>query len=146
MTIVRVRPAHRASHLWNSLDQIIDAGRPARRQNQIEHPDWVPAVDLREDESHYIVEAEIPGIDKKDIHLSTKENVLTISGEKNVTNPSSKKSYCRERTYGSFRRDIQFGNEIVNDKIDAQYQHGVLTIMLPKSGQTRTKEIPVKFN
>jgi len=146
MTLVRVKPARRVQNLWDPFDNIFDRRKSTNEQSDAERPDWSPAIDIQEDSDRYVLEIEIPGIDKKDIHLSTKENILTISGEKKRPGYSTEKQYYQERTYGSFQRKIRFGNEIISDKIDAQYQNGVLTIVLPKSNTSQTKEIPVKFN
>jgi len=146
MTLVRVRPARPVQNLWDSFDNIFDRRQSTTEQTRTEAPDWSPALDIQEDPNRYVIEVEIPGIDKKDIHLSAKENILTISGEKKQPDNRTEKQYCRERTYGSFQRKIRFGHEVINDKIDAQYQNGVLTVILPKSSKSQIKEIPVNFN
>lgn len=146
MTLIRVNPSRRVQNLWNPIDNSFERRQPISEQTRTDAPDWRPAIDIQEDPNRYVIEVEIPGIDNKNIHLSTKENILTISGEKKSPDNRTEKQYYRERIYGSFQRKIRFGQEIINDKIEAQYQNGVLTVILPKSIKSQIKEIPVNFN
>jgi len=98
-----------------------------------------PKIDMTEDEKELQITAELPGIDEKDIEVSLLKNVLTISGEKSrEKEEKSKESYFMERSYGSFKRSIQLPAEVEQEKIDAAFKKGILTISLPKAA----KEVP----
>jgi len=108
---------------------------------------WSPAIDLREDETRYVLEAEIPGLNKKDIQLSLEESMLTISGKKSESQETKKslKSYCQERAYGEFSRQIRLNDAVDSDNVQAHYKNGILTVVLQKSKKSQLKEIPVKL-
>lgn len=102
-------------------------------------------VDLRETENEYIVEADLPGVKKGDITLRYENQYLTISAKRNERQESKEENYVRrERYYGQFRRSIYVDN-VREDKIDAKFNDGVLTITLPKRDNTRgrSENIPI---
>jgi len=107
----------------------------------------MPRVDIVETEKDIKVSAEIPGMDEKDIRVQLNGDVLTISGEKSSEHEEKEGQYHRmERTYGSFRRDLQLPTDVDGDKVEAVFSRGVLTITLPKPTETlsKVKKIEVK--
>lgn len=110
----------------------------------LEH-EWVPKVDVSETEKEVVVNAEIPGIDAKDIDISVNENRLTLQGERKHEEEKKGKHFHRvERTYGAFSRDVELPAEVDSDKVEATYKDGVLTVNLPKTKESATKKIKVK--
>jgi len=99
-----------------------------------------PSLDVHETEQAYMVTAELPGIDQKDIELDLRDNVLTIRGEKRAEHSESEggRSYS-ERSFGRFERIIPFPADVDPDRIEARYDNGVLRMTLPKSAQGRDK-------
>lgn len=99
------------------------------------------SVDLKETDNEYIIEADLPGVDKQDIDISYSNGYLTISAKRNSFVEDKKDNYVRqERSYGEFKRSFYVDN-IEDDKIDANFDNGVLKVNLPKLN----KEIsPVK--
>lgn len=90
-------------------------------------------ADIRETEEAYIVEAELPGLDKNMIDVEYKDNYLTIKAENKEVYEDRNANYIRrERRYGTFQRCFYVDN-INADKISAKYEHGVLTVTLPKA-------------
>jgi HSP20 family protein len=109
----------------------------------------MPRVDVSESENEYEVTAELPGIDEKDVELTLADNVLTIRGEKKVEREEKDKDknyYMSERSFGSFRRAVPLPAEVDEDRVEANFKNGVLTVHLPKSpqAQARTRRIEVK--
>jgi HSP20 family protein len=107
-----------------------------------------PRIDIKDDDKEIVVEAEVPGMDDKDIDISLSNNVLTISGEKRQEKEEKKDQYYyAERSYGAFHRDIPLHCEIEEKKVQATYKKGVLTITLPKTpeAQRKTKNIPIQI-
>jgi HSP20 family protein len=101
---------------------------------------FYPRVDVSETDKEYKVVAEIPGIDEKDINVTLNDDVLTISGKKEFEKEESGRQYHRvERTYGSFRRDVQLPGEVIPDQIEATFKKGVLEIVLPKPAEQVNK-------
>jgi HSP20 family protein len=108
---------------------------------------WIPAVDVEETADEYLIRAEMPGLKKEDVKISLQENVLTISGEKKSEAKSDDKRYHRlERTYGSFQRSFSLPEPIKADKIGARFKDGVLEVKIPKSEETKPREIDIKVD
>ena len=93
----------------------------------------VPKLDVAELKDRYEVKAELPGLDEKDIELTLEDGLLTISGEKKAeTEEKEKGYYLKECSYGSFARSVRLPDNISDDKIEAKFKKGVLTVKLPK--------------
>ncbi len=110
---------------------------------------FVPTVNTREDDKAYIVEVDLPGIDKKDIkvNIDPENRTLSISGERKFKNEVKKEDYYKiESSYGKFMRTFSLPENVDTDKIDAKNENGVLTISIPKAQieAKEVKEIPVK--
>ena len=104
-----------------------------------------PAFDITERENEYLVTAEIPGIDIKDLDVTLSEGILTVKGEKKQEKEDKGENYHRvERVFGSFHRTFRLPGEVQTDKVDAKYKDGVLTLTLPKSEEKKPKKIEVK--
>jgi len=115
--------------------------------NSIMDADIYPAVDLKEKDNKYLLDADMPGINESDIDIDFKNNTLILKGEKRSEKESKDEDYvCVERSYGSFRREIPFSEEIDQDSIKAELKDGVLHIELSKKekGKTSHKKIPIK--
>ncbi len=107
---------------------------------------WYPSADISEGKDAYTVRVELPGVTKDDVKITLQENVLTIQGEKKQENETKDTNYHRlERSYGSFSRSFRLPTLVKADKIDANYKDGVLSIVLPKADEAKTKEIEIKF-
>lgn len=125
--------------LWDSFFE----GKPRRRGE--ERVEWLPSLDVSETKNEIVVKAEIPGIDPKDIDISLADGVLTIKGEKKQEKEEKDENYhLIERSYGSFTRSVQLPKEVKSDKISASYKNGLLRVTLPKSEETKKKEIKIK--
>jgi len=111
-------------------------------------PFWnnkVPSVDIREEEEKYRLEAEMPGIDEKDINVKIENDLLTISTEKDEKNEEKKKGYVlKERRSSSFSRGFVLPKGIDREKIEATMKNGVLTLDIPKAPEAKPKNITIK--
>lgn len=104
-----------------------------------------PALDIAENENEFTVKAEVPGCKAEDIDISVHGNTLTISGEKKQEKEEKEKGYHHvERSYGSFRRDLNLSSEIDSDKVEATCKNGILSIKLPKTEKTKAVKVKVK--
>ena len=106
-----------------------------------------PDIDVSETEAGYEIEAELPGLDDKDIELTLVDNVLTLKGEKQAQREEKKKDYyLSERSYGAFQRSFTLPSDVDASKIDTKFSKGVLTVILPKSAEAKakTRKIEVK--
>ena len=93
----------------------------------------VPSIDVRETEAELVVEAELPGMDEKDISVTLNNGVLTLKGEKKSEREEKKDDYhLMERSYGSFQRSFQVADTIDPDKVKATFEKGVLKVTMAK--------------
>jgi len=99
-----------------------------------------PTIDVSETEKELTVEAELPGVDEKDIDVTLTDNMLTIKGEKKQEKEEKKKDYhLTERSYGSFSRTMTLPFDADPAKIKAAFKDGVLKITLPKPPEIKAK-------
>lgn len=104
---------------------------------------FAPRIEVAEEKDGLKVTAELPGIDEKDIECTLDEGVLTIRGEKNVERKEEDKArgyYLAERAYGSFYRAIPLPYQVDRGKVEAGFDKGVLTILLPKAAEAKSVE------
>lgn len=109
--------------------------------------DFMPQVDISETDKEITITAELPGIDDKDIEVSVAKNMISISGKKEVEKTDKGRNYYHvERSYGTFYRDIPLRAEVDEDKVEARFDKGVLTITAPKLslGAGGAKRVQVK--
>jgi HSP20 family protein len=103
-------------------------------------------IEVKEEADIYIVEAELPGVEKEDIKISLDGSFLTISAEvkKSTQKAEDEKVFCSERFYGSMSRGLQLPANIDQSKCNAKYQNGVLRLELPKVRNGSAKLIEVR--
>ena len=126
--------------------------RTAWDMEPFRRPNWavaIPAMDVAVKDGSYEISAELPGMDENNVELKLADGLLTITGEKTEERKEEEKDkgyYLQERHYGSFTRSVRVPDDVDVDKIDAQFQKGVLKIMLPrKPGKSKPeKKIKVK--
>jgi HSP20 family protein len=141
MTLV---PLTNRSHFGLTDRLWSDAFNHLLESQRAQSSSWAPAVDIHEEENHYVVKADIPGIDPKDIEITMEEGTLTIQGERVSSLEDSDKGVHRiERSYGSFVRKFSFPNNVDVDGIQASGKDGVLVINLPKQESAKVKKIEV---
>ena len=111
------------------------------------HSAMVPKLDVAELKDRFEIKAELPGMEEKDIDLSIEDGLLTISGEKKAeTEEKDKGYYLKECSYGTFSRSVRLPDNIADDKIEAKFKKGVLTIDLPKKAiaSPKSRKIAIK--
>ncbi|TIM60616.1 MAG: Hsp20/alpha crystallin family protein, partial [Mesorhizobium sp.] len=97
-----------------------------------------PSVEISDSEKEIRVTAEIPGMDEKDVEVMLDDGVLTLRGEKR-SETEDKERHFSERFYGRFERRIPLGYEVEEDKVNAAFHNGVLTVTLPKTERAQSK-------
>ena len=106
-----------------------------------------PTLDLGATDKEYTITVEIPGVDEKDVKVEIVNDTLTISGEKKQEKEEKEKNYYRmERSYGSFQRVLSLPEDADQDKINATFKKGVLTVTMPRKALPKSdvKQIEVK--
>lgn len=107
--------------------------------------EWVPTFNFYEKEGRYVLKAEIPGVDKKDLTIAVENNILTVSGKKETKKEEEGANfYLQESAYGSFSRSLRIPGDIQEDKVEASFKDGVLEVAIPKAEAPKTKKIEIK--
>lgn len=102
---------------------------------------FVPHIDVLDKAGSYIVMAEIPGMNEKDIIVSLNKNTLTIEGDKKSESADKEEDYFKsEISYGRFYRTIELKEDVDEDDVEASYRNGVLRISLKKTERSRTNK------
>ena len=105
-----------------------------------------PRIDVTENESDIQIIADLPGIDNKDIEISLSDNILILRGEnEDRVEEQNKNYYRRERSYGSFRREILLPAEVEAEKADANLKNGILKIVVPKRAESKIKSKKIEI-
>ncbi|WP_223261942.1 Hsp20/alpha crystallin family protein [Cardinium endosymbiont of Dermatophagoides farinae] len=105
----------------------------------------VPSIDVSETNTGYQIDAELPGIELKDIDVQVDGNLLTIKGKKEENIENKEKNYfMQERHIGSFQRSISLPNNAAIEQINAKLKDGILQLTIPKKKEAITKRIEIK--
>lgn len=107
--------------------------------------EWSPLVDITEDDKEYRIKAELPEIKKEEIKFTVENGVLVISGERKLEKEEKGRKYHGvERAYGSFVRSFSLPDDADADKVNAEFNDGVLKVHIAKSESARPKQIEVE--
>lgn len=128
--------------VWNAFNDMFNDeffSRPLVTQRT-----FVPSVDITEDEKHYLVTADIPGMKPEDLDISVENNVLTIRGERKYETQGTQQGYRRvERHYGRFQRSFALPEGVNADAIEANVENGTLTLRVPKPVTALPRKVKV---
>ena len=120
---------------------------PDGREEPFGLTEWMPPVDISEDDREYTVKAELPGMAKEDVKVTVEKGVLSITGERQAEKEDKDKKYHRiERSYGSFIRSFTLPEGAVADKVSAEFKDGILKLHLPKDEKAKSKTVDVKIS
>ncbi len=145
MELTTWKPFGELSSLRREMDRLWDRSLGERPFAGTFAESWLPSVDISETKDDFIVKAELPGLDAKDVNVSISGDLLIIKGEKKAEEEEKDEHYHRiERYSGSFQRVFQLQSGVKADKIKATFDKGVLKVTLPKVEEAKKKEIEVK--
>ncbi|MGE0160381.1 MAG: Hsp20/alpha crystallin family protein [Gemmatimonadales bacterium] len=109
-----------------------------------ETTEWLPAVELVENDGEFLLTAEIPGMAREDVDISVEDNVLTLKGEKKLERDEKKEEmHIREREYGTFTRAFTLPRNVDAAKIRAEYHDGIVEIHMPKGLEAKGRQIEI---
>jgi len=139
-------PFHQLSSLRDEIDRLFESPFSALSEGlQPFMSGWSPALDLYDDKDNFVLKAEIPGMNKEDIEIQLHDGVLTLSGERKEEKKSEGGDIHRsERFVGRFQRTLTLPSQVDVDKVNANYQDGILTVTLPKSEAAKPRQIQIK--
>jgi HSP20 family protein len=150
MAIVRYEPWHVVNRLHQTLDQVLnnhfgnDATLSAPEASSSPSVSWVPRVDIHEEKDRFVVLADVPGVDPKDIDITADNGVLTVRGERKAEKRETDNGYERiERVAGTFLRRFTLPEGANTDEIKAKQTNGVLEVTIPKTAAVQPRRISV---
>jgi HSP20 family protein len=113
-----------------------NGGRQAQR--------WIPAMDLVEADDHFVLKVDLPGLGEDDVAIEVQDNVLTISGSREAEHERKEKGWHRlERRSGSFSRSLTLPDGVDADRVEANFDRGVLEIRVPKPEERKPRRISI---
>src|SRR3712207_3478431 len=147
MALVRWEPVRELSTLQNEMNRLFstffdapagDAGGNGGLRR------WVPAMDLVETDEHFVLRADLPGLDAGDVNIEVEDNVLTLSGERKAEHETKRDGFYRvERASGQFRRSLTLPEGVDLDQVAANFDKGVLEIRIPKPEQRKPRKVQI---
>ena len=145
MTVLtRWEPFREFSTLQDRMNRLFRETQGSSQDETLTSSSFAPAVDVYEDEHNVTLKIEVPGIDEKDIDVRIENNTLTVHGERKIEKEEKEENYRRvERQYGSFTRTFNLPPTVDAEKVQADYDKGVLNITLPKKAEAKPKQIKV---
>ena len=138
-------PSNELNRIRNEINRIFESPLDFLTSSTSFFEGWEPIVDIYEDKDKITVRAELPGMKKEEIDVSLHGNTLVLSGErKHEAEQKEGENYRAERFFGRFQRTITLPGPVDPNKIQAGYRDGVLAVTLPKSEESKLKQIQVK--
>jgi HSP20 family protein len=142
-TLSRFKPFRGPSSLQDEINRLFNEAFD-RSTDEANLTTWAPAVDIYETEHELVVKADLPDVKPEDLDIRVENNILTIRGERKFEKKVNEENYLRvERAYGSFSRSFALANTVNTEAIKADYQDGLLTLVIPKREEAKPKQIKV---
>lgn len=133
------------SPLEESFDRLFNEFMSLKKINGFRNElSFSPSCEVAEEGNNYIMKFDLPGVPKEQVRVEVDKDQLTIHAERKEEKKSeTKKKYLSEMYYGSYTRSFNLPGVVDDKKIDAKFENGVLTIIIPKTESTKVKQIPV---
>ena len=142
MALVRWDPTRELDSLQGDMNRLFDRFFEGRGTNGGRR--WIPAMDLLETEDHLVLRGDLPGLTEDDVDIEIKDNVLTVSGERSAENEEKSEGFHRvERSFGSFSRSLTLPQGVSADKVEANFDNGVLEVRIPKPEESKPTQVQI---
>jgi HSP20 family protein len=140
MSLIHYEPVNLFDQFNNEINRCFSRTRPAATRQH----DWVPAVDIHEEESRFVLTADVPGVSRESIDITLEDGVLTVQGERRAERDAASEGYRRrERAHGTFLRQFSLPDTVDAEQINATVKDGVLQIEIPKQEKLQPRKISV---
>jgi HSP20 family protein len=145
MNIRLYEPNRLLNQLHQEVNRLFDAPWAGLADVSAADSSWTPAVDIRENDASYLIHADVPGVDPKDIEVTLEHGILTIAGERKAESESESDGYRRvERLRGRFVRSFALPDTADAEKVDAKVKDGVLEVVINKKESSKPRRIAVR--
>lgn len=139
MALIRWQPFREIETLRRQFDELFEELARGNRESEMT---WTPLVELQDMDDNLILRAQLPGLEAKDLDVQVTRDAVSISGEHRSENKVEEKGYFRsEFRYGKFQRMIPLPVHIQNERVQADFQNGVLTLTLPKVEEAQRRVV-----
>jgi HSP20 family protein len=129
--------------IWNPTD-VFNSGDYFSGLGTNQMTNFIPAVDVEETDNEYRMTIDLPGLKKEDVRVEVQNNQLIVSGERRQEQDNERgRSHFRERSYGSFVRAMTLPSNLNPDTVEANFENGVLTLTIPKTEESRPRQIQI---
>jgi HSP20 family protein len=147
MALIRWEPARELSTMQSEINRVFntlfDSPTPGNGRRTALRS-WVPAMDVTENDSEYVLKADLPGLSEGDINVELDDNVLRISGERKSEHEESKNGYHRvERAFGRFSRSLRLPEGVTGEGVQASFDSGVLEVHIQKPEQRKPQKVAI---
>lgn len=144
MNVIRYEPFGFVNRLHRDLDRLLGSSAALADDTAAVTSDWLPAVDIKEEAEGFVIHADVPGVDPKDIDVTLEKGILTIRGQRKSESREEQDGYRRvERISGQFFRRFSLPDAAAQDGVEAKYVNGVLEVRIPKQPQVQPRRIKV---
>ncbi|MCU0935924.1 MAG: Hsp20/alpha crystallin family protein [Gammaproteobacteria bacterium] len=147
MTVIRYEPGSLFNQLQSEINRLFESrlGPTGEDSSTVVTSHWMPAVDIREDADRFVLYADVPGVDPKDIEVTMENGVLTIRGERKLESEEEREGYKRtERSRGTFYRRFSLPDSADPERVSARGRNGVLEVTIPKHERVQPRKISVE--
>ena len=145
MTIVNWSPFREFEDMFSRYNRLLSRSLPTGESAEAEVVQWRPAANISETDREYLIKAELPEVEKKDVEVTVNDGVITIRGERRYERTDdSEKQHRLESFYGSFARSFTLPADVDESKIYAESKDGVLKVHLPKTEARKPKPIDIQ--
>jgi HSP20 family protein len=145
MAVIRWEPARELQAIQQEMNRLFGSAYPqGNGADGGMASRWIPPMDVVEDEEHFVVRADLPGVEEGDVSVELEDNALTISGERRSDTEERKDGYHRiERAYGRFSRSLTLPEGIDPEAIRASFNKGVLEVRIPKPEERKPRKVAI---
>lgn len=145
MAVIRWDPFRDMVTLRERMNRLFEESLASRgEESDIWRGEWYPSVDIHEKDKELVLNAELPGVEEKDVDVEVEGNTLSIKGKREMEKETKEEDYHRiERSYGSFCRSFTLPANVDADKIKAEMDNGVLKVTMPKKPELKPKRVKV---
>jgi HSP20 family protein len=145
MNVAFHEPWRLVNRLHRDLDRLMGTPVAAGEDETSGVANWIPAIDIREEEKQFVLFADLPGVDPAQIEVTLDNGVLTIRGRRELAERDERSGYRRvERVSGEFFRRFGLPDTADSQSVKARYANGVLEVSIPKQPQVLPRKISVE--
>ncbi|MCG3202753.1 MAG: Spore protein SP21 [Gammaproteobacteria bacterium] len=147
MSLLRYQPWDAFSQVRDEMNRLLKAqvDEQDSDNSRVVTSHWAPAVDIREEQSRFVIYADLPGVKVDDIEITMEKGVLTVRGERSLEKEEDRSGFRRiERARGTFYRRFSLPDSADAERIQAKSRDGVLEIVIPKQEKSQPRKIAVQ--